>query len=102
MKQLERICNQSAIAPNNKGSKNPPSPPARPTMPVTTPMFSGKSSATYLNVDAMPNANIAPNTNSSSVNSHTGRSEEHTSELQSLMRISYAVFCLKKKTKNTK
>src|SRR3546814_4709385 len=29
--------------------------------------------------------------------SHT-RSEEHTSELQSLMRISYAVFCLKKKT----
>src|SRR3546814_2679492 len=29
------------------------------------------------------------------------RSEEHTSELQSLMRISYAVFCLKKKTKKT-
>src|SRR3546814_993980 len=29
-----------------------------------------------------------------------GRSEEHTSELQSLMRISYAVFCLKKKTKD--
>src|SRR3546814_7283395 len=29
------------------------------------------------------------------------RSEEHTSELQSLMRISYAVFCLTKKTKNT-
>src|SRR3546814_4551527 len=41
-----------------------------------------------------------------SVESHTGdsiylalRSEEHTSELQSLMRSSYAVFCLKKKTK---
>src|SRR3546814_8935408 len=30
------------------------------------------------------------------------RSEEHTSELQSLMRISYAVFCLKKKKKNEK
>src|SRR3546814_4598816 len=29
-----------------------------------------------------------------------GRSEEHTSELQSLMRNSYAVFCLKKKKKN--
>src|SRR3546814_5267648 len=29
------------------------------------------------------------------------RSEEHTSELQSLMRISYAVFCLKKKTTHT-
>src|SRR3546814_9957420 len=31
-----------------------------------------------------------------------GRSEEHTSELQSLMRISYAVFCLKKKKTQTK
>src|SRR3546814_9120837 len=31
-----------------------------------------------------------------------GRSEEHTSELQSLMRISYAVFCLKKKKKPKK
>src|SRR3546814_8482613 len=30
-------------------------------------------------------------------NGKVGRSEEHTSELQSLMRISYAVFCLKKK-----
>src|SRR3546814_4448056 len=30
------------------------------------------------------------------------RSEEHTSELQSLMRISYAVFCLKKKKKHEK
>src|SRR3546814_7932016 len=30
------------------------------------------------------------------------RSEEHTSELQSLMRISYAVFCLKKKNKKNK
>src|SRR3546814_14042030 len=33
------------------------------------------------------------------VEAHTPRSEEHTSELQSLMRISYAVFCLKKKKK---
>src|SRR3546814_7332596 len=32
----------------------------------------------------------------------THRSEEHTSELQSLMRISYAVFCLKKKTLQNK
>src|SRR3546814_3024967 len=37
------------------------------------------------------------------VDLHGGRlrSEEHTSELQSLMRISYAVFCLKKKNNNT-
>src|SRR3546814_8408984 len=34
--------------------------------------------------------------------SDPNRSEEHTSELQSLMRISYAVFCLKKKTKSTR
>src|SRR3546814_4802151 len=32
---------------------------------------------------------------------HADRSEEHTSELQSLMRNSYAVFCLKKKKKQT-
>src|SRR3546814_5163393 len=36
-----------------------------------------------------------------SLNLVRARSEEHTSELQSLMRISYAVFCLKKKTKQT-
>src|SRR3546814_6994316 len=35
----------------------------------------------------------------SSCRRRTRRSEEHTSELQSLMRISYAVFCLKKKKK---
>src|SRR3546814_4607319 len=35
-----------------------------------------------------------------SVDRIAGRSEEHTSELQSLMRISYAVFCLKKKNKH--
>src|SRR3546814_5621513 len=34
-------------------------------------------------------------------NDRIDRSEEHTSELQSLMRISYAVFCLKKKKKKT-
>src|SRR3546814_5240618 len=33
---------------------------------------------------------------------YVARSEEHTSELQSLMRISYAVFCLKKKNKNVR
>src|SRR3546814_5618678 len=36
------------------------------------------------------------------VESGAGRSEEHTSELQSLMRISYAVFCLKKKKDRSK
>src|SRR3546814_3253908 len=42
------------------------------------------------------------NVNRSGVSQACGcRSEEHTSELQSLMRISYAVFCLKKKKNNT-
>src|SRR3546814_10846781 len=43
-----------------------------------------------------------PHSSSQSGLLHTGfgRSEEHTSELQSLMRISYAVFCLKKKNKS--
>src|SRR3546814_7499945 len=43
-------------------------------------------------------SNVRRNTSSVSASrSWWGRSEEHTSELQSLMRISYAVFCLKKK-----
>src|SRR3546814_6989336 len=42
----------------------------------------------------------APSVRQSRAARDRGRSEEHTSELQSLMRISYAVFCLKKKNKN--
>src|SRR3546814_10217403 len=48
-----------------------------------------------------PCRNIAKRTDSAGDFSYGGRSEEHTSELQSLMRISYAVFCLKKKKKKT-
>src|SRR3546814_9325924 len=47
--------------------------------------------ALFLQGIAEPVGIIAP------VGEHPLRSEEHTSELQSLMRISYAVFCLKKK-----
>src|SRR3546814_1827748 len=55
--------------------------------------------------------NVEPTINQASAEHRDGRqvhrrilsrSEEHTSELQSLMRISYAVFCLKKKTKLSK
>src|SRR3546814_8737965 len=42
-----------------------------------------------------------PSASTTVVCSRPRRSEEHTSELQSLMRISYAVFCLKKKTQET-
>src|SRR3546814_20385226 len=43
--------------------------------------------------------NVGSNPTGASIPSQRLRSEEHTSELQSLMRISYAVFCLKKKKK---
>src|SRR3546814_5606764 len=51
----------------------------------------GMSRPTILTPGAMP---VAPGSSPDMM-----RSEEHTSELQSLMRISYAVFCLKKKNK---
>src|SRR3546814_1580931 len=55
----------------------------------------GVTCMTQLTMDATK-ANATPQ------NRPVGRSEEHTSELQSLMRLSYAVFCLKKKTTTTK
>src|SRR3546814_2111185 len=48
------------------------------------------------------NDNRLQSASSQPENAPVVRSEEHTSELQSLMRISYAVFCLKKKTKKTR
>src|SRR3546814_3619799 len=57
-----------------------------------------------LKVDRMskpPAVGTAPLIRSSGMASRPVRSEEHTSELQSLMRISYAVFCLKKKRRET-
>src|SRR3546814_1589172 len=70
-----------------------------------------KSPAQYANMLAATMRQVLPNTISSAgcsvwlngssalgfMPTTTARSEEHTSELQSLMRISYAVFCLKKK-----
>src|SRR3546814_9969228 len=54
-------------------------------------------------IKAVPIQGVAP-TYAAIADGSYPRSEEHTSELQSLMRISYAVFCLKKKktNKNTK
>src|SRR3546814_8552440 len=53
--------------------------------------------STAKKLGATPLARIVAHTQHSQ---EPGRSEEHTSELQSLMRISYAVFCLKKKNNN--
>src|SRR3546814_1105637 len=54
------------------------------------PFLSGRSTAGLTGIDHLEARQVPL---------RTARSEEHTSELQSLMRISYAVFCLKKKKK---
>src|SRR3546814_10754953 len=62
-----------------------------------------KVSLHYLVFECLAERTIARETLTRSKNPDLGyspRSEEHTSELQSLMRISYAVFCLKKKNQN--
>src|SRR3546814_1376742 len=51
-----------------------------------------------VNLDLHDQDSCAPSVVAVSTTVSSTRSEEHTSELQSLMRISYAVFCLKKKT----
>src|SRR3546814_10528775 len=53
----------------------------------------------YGDLDALtgPSKRFARQPNIAAIFLNDGRSEEHTYELQSLMRISYAVFCLKKK-----
>src|SRR3546814_7926981 len=58
-------------------------------VPTRAAFEAGNATATANVVDAARNAGITRFV-------HVSRSEEHTSELQSLMRISYAVFCLKK------
>src|SRR3546814_2354072 len=67
----------------------PVRPPAKPLRPATGPVAAPVHIHT-LNLTESPPCPSA------------SKSEEHTSELQSLMRISYAVFCLKKKTKPKK
>src|SRR3546814_9029430 len=58
------------------------------------------SEAFYVSVEQLPVA-LEPG-ETETVAAQVQRSEEHTSELQSLMRISYAVFCLKKKNTRTR
>src|SRR3546814_8171816 len=52
-----------------------------------------------IRLSGCPSLTIKPNPDPLRQDPVAHRSEEHTSELQSLMRISYAVFCLKKKKK---
>src|SRR3546814_8879893 len=77
-----------------------PPPPAR----VTPPVRLRDPSGSIVTVPAAFDGMMSPKSRSFTLKKRAGearwlrpRSEEHTSELQSLMRISYAVFCLKKK-----
>src|SRR3546814_2767403 len=78
-------------------SNMPPSWPACEPSPNTVSICTAES----LYISA-PASEIALSPGSSSISTNCMRSEEHTSELQSLMRISYAVFCLKKKKQTKK
>src|SRR3546814_1421639 len=74
-----------------------------PVLPVSRalPAADTRGDPTLIDVGRMPQAQVLrdmPAPMAASAADFDGRSEEHTSELQSLMRISYAVFCLKKKT----
>src|SRR3546814_10702863 len=64
-----------------------------PVLPIRTVRSSSSTTASFI-IFSMERS-------SSRLPVSRGRSEEHTSELQSLMRISYAVFCLKTKTQST-
>src|SRR3546814_3508796 len=59
--------------------------------------FFAHDRARLLRRETQPHGQGDPSHDGGQVARSAGRSEEHTSELQSLMRISYAVFCLKKK-----
>src|SRR3546814_6375005 len=64
----------------------------------------GRQGGCIVRLHIVPRAGVGSSANLAALLPPAGeglpRSEEHTSELQSLMRISYAVFCLKKKKKN--
>src|SRR3546814_9264254 len=69
---------------------------SRLTAASATPAVARKAFSTRPTQDAQ----VMPVIANSTVPLRDGRSEEHTSELQSLMRISYAVLCLKKKSRH--
>src|SRR3546814_7989727 len=73
-----------------------------PSVPQSTrPRYHAWAAATCANSGPNSRCGSLPSQPSCAWASASVRSEEHTSELQSLMRISYAVFCLKKKNRTT-
>src|SRR3546814_5767966 len=71
--------------------------------PMALPSFSGAGAklSAVMQTIVRAQAKLQQATLRTEAGQRRHRSEEHTSELQSLMRISYAVFCLKKKKTNT-
>src|SRR3546814_8200984 len=74
--------------------------------PISTPLKSKVARSCTFTVSSSPNETVLPaeRSDAGAMTSSTGmlKSERHTSELQSLMRNSYAVFCLKKKSEDRK
>src|SRR3546814_7417420 len=87
----------SARQRTSSGAASAAAPRVRPTLAMLLPTALPSASAGL----PVNTARALTASSGSEVPKATSRSEEHTSELQSLMRISYAVFCLKKKTKTT-
>src|SRR3546814_7847410 len=116
------VCSSDLAPPHNKATSRPVvrrfaaalawlphrSAPARHPAPESAPIRKKRRSIQYWLRQAAPRASIIPAGSEPAANLRAAgsrgpetpadkRSEEHTSELQSLMRNSYAVFCLKKK-----
>src|SRR3546814_2442175 len=87
-----RVTSAGAHHGVSPGPPAPPPPPPAPTLPIL-PKISWKRPVSRPSVGVLSRSMLI-----SATCSRPRRSEEHTSELQSLMRISYAVFCLKQKT----
>src|SRR3546814_7010495 len=77
---------QAQVCLKNTGKRKNPSHFGHPALPLDTPRSGSHASVNGTPVFCRTSSSPTPGAN---------RSEEHTSELQSLMRISYAVFCLK-------
>src|SRR3546814_3926713 len=87
----------------NRRSKSPAAKPvmANPPAPASAPQTKALRRPARSDHMAPNNCDSAHTSMNTAIGSAAiTRSEEHTSELQSLMRISYAVFCLKKQNKN--
>src|SRR3546814_2880319 len=84
----EGECRSSTVGTTTGGSSG-----------VWAPLFPCRSVCVWVSAGTSTVGGVAPDSKRNAVTDDRliARSEEHTSELQSLMRISYAVFCLKKK-----